>query len=241
MPADTEELQAGFSALDQRDYDRAQSAADEYLQQHPADGGAAEAQYLRGRAIEQRVKRSDAEATANLREARFAYESALQLNPSRPLEGYVRTSLGNVFYWQDDYAAAEAQWTQSYEQLDREDLKSWVLYRIGLSRQRQAKWTSADAAFAEVTKNFPGTEPAQRATAHQGARAFYVQVAAFVNPASAEKTALSLRSRGFPASSFERQPNRLQIVRAGPLRRYADAVTMRDRLAAEYHDALIVP
>src|SRR5213080_4171273 len=85
---DTQNLQQGYGALDLKDYQRAIAAADDYLQKHPTGNGAAEAAYLRGRAFEQRTKGSDAEAMANLREARASYEKALTLMPSKQLEAY---------------------------------------------------------------------------------------------------------------------------------------------------------
>src|SRR5882762_3496689 len=78
---DTQNLQQGYGALDLKDYQRAIAAADDYLQKHPTGNGAAEAAYLRGRAFEQRTKGSDAEAQANLREARASYEQVLTLMP----------------------------------------------------------------------------------------------------------------------------------------------------------------
>src|SRR5438874_7013710 len=152
---DTQNLQQGYGALDLKDYQRAIAAADDYLQKHPTGNGAAEAAYLRGRAFEQRTKGSDAEAMANLLEARASYEKALTLMPSKQLEAYTRASLGNVCYWMNDFGAAEINWTSAYEKLELGDLKAWVLYRTGLSQQRRGKWEAADETFAQVEKEFP--------------------------------------------------------------------------------------
>ncbi|HEV8606802.1 MAG TPA: SPOR domain-containing protein [Tepidisphaeraceae bacterium] len=238
---DTQNLREGYSALDQKNYDRAIAAADDYLKKYPSGNGAAEAAYLRGRAFEQRTKGSDAEANANLREARASYEKALTLMPPRQLEGYIRTSLGNVAYWMNDFGAAEINWTAAYEKLDPGDLKSWVLYRTGLSQQRLGKWETADDTFAQVEKEFPKSEPAARAASHQGARAFYVQVAAFSTPQPAENLVNTLRKQGFPAGRYEKKERGLQLVMAGPLKRYDEAVAMKNRLGEQYRDAVIVP
>src|SRR5437899_452871 len=132
---ETQNLREGYGALDLKDYDRAIASADDYLKKNPTGNGAAEAEYLRGRAFEQRTKGSDAEAMANLLEARASYEKALTLMPSRQLEAYTRASLGNVAYWMNDFGAAEINWTAAYEKLEPGDLKAWVLYRTGLSQQ----------------------------------------------------------------------------------------------------------
>jgi len=238
---DTQTLQQGYGALDLKDYQRAIAAADDYLARHPTGNGAAEAAYLRGRAFEQRTKGSDAEAQGNLREARASYEKALSLMPSKQLEAYTRASLGNVCYWQNDFGAAEINWTAAYEKLEPGDLKAWVLYRTGLSQQRLGKWEAADDTFAQVEKEYPKSEPAMRAAAHQGARAFYVQVAAFSSPQPAEKLVATLRGQGYPVGRYEKKEKGLQLVMAGPLKRYEEAVVMRNRLGEQFRDAMIVP
>src|SRR5256885_4321405 len=149
---DTQNLQQGYGALDLKDYQRAIAAADEYLKKHPTGNGAAEAAYLRGRAFEQRTKGSDAEAQANLREAKASYEQALSLMPSKQTEAFIRASLGNVSYWMNDFGAAEINWTAAYEKLEPVDLKAGGLYRTGLSQQRLGKWETADDTFAQVEK-----------------------------------------------------------------------------------------
>src|SRR4051812_26695299 len=216
---DTQTLQQGYGALDLKDYQRSISAADDYLQKHPSGNGAAEAAYLRGRAFEQRTKGSDAEAQANLREARASYEKALSLMPSKQLEAFTRASLGNVCYWMNDFGAAEINWTAAYEKLEPGDLKAWVLYRTGLAQQRIGKWEAADDTFAQVEKEFPQSEPAARAASHRGARAFYVQVAAFSSPQPAEKLVATLRGQGYPVGRFEKREKGLQLVMAGAVKR----------------------
>src|SRR6266566_3763466 len=238
---DQQNLREGYSALDQKNYEKAIAAGDDYLQKYPSGNGAAEAAYLRGRGFEQRTKGSDAESMANLREARGSYEKALTLMPSKQLEGYIRTSLGNVAYWMNDFGAAEVNWNAAYDKLDPGDLKAWVLYRIGLSQQRLGKWEAADETFAQVEKQFPRSEQAARAASHQGARAFYVQVAAFSSPQPAESLVKTLRGQGYPVGRFEKKEKGLQLVMAGPLKRYEEAVAMRNRLGGQYRDAVIVP
>src|SRR5438128_766109 len=238
---DQQTLQQGYGALDLKDYQRAILAADDYLAKHPTGNGAAEAAYLRGRAFEQRTKGSDAEAQANLREARASYEKVLTLLPSKQLEAYKGASLGNVCYWQNDFGAAEINWTSAYEKLEPGDLKAWVLYRTGLSQQRLGKWEAADDTFAQVEKEFPQSEPAARAAQHRGARAYYVQVAAFSSPQPAEKLVATLRTQGYPVGRYEKKEKGLQLVMAGPLKRYDEAVVMRNRLGEQFRDAVIVP
>ena len=71
---------------------------------------------------------------------------ANRFKPSRPLE----------------------QWSQAYPHLTDPDQRVWALYRIGLCEQRLGRFEHADATFAQVQKQYPGTVPAARAREKQG-------------------------------------------------------------------------
>jgi tetratricopeptide (TPR) repeat protein len=167
------------------------------------------------------------------------YSEALRAGPSAGLEGYIRTSLANSAYWLGEYATAEQQWEMAYDVLTSPDLKAWVLYRRGLCQQRQGKWAAADATYAAVQREYPGTEQANRAAAKAGAKAFYVQVGAYEGIASADAVAARLRARGFAAGRSA--AGQLYRVVVGPFTRYADAAATRAKLGSQYRDALIVP
>src|SRR5438132_7886934 len=146
-------LQSGYDALEARQYEQALAQADGYLQSNSRSGdssaGTAAALYLRGRSYEGRVAADQAQAQANLQSARTAYIQCLSQKPGQPLAAYARTSLANVAYFQDDYATALAQWSAAYDALDRGDVKSWVLYRIGICQQRMGQFEQADKTFAQ--------------------------------------------------------------------------------------------
>jgi len=238
----SDDLRTGYEALAASQYEQAMAAADRFLQASPSGPGAAEAMYLRGRAIEQRVKSSDAEALADLRQARKLYEQALLLRPAPLTETYLHVSLGNVCYWLEDYAAAEAEWSAAVDKLPSEDLRSLVLYRIGVCQQRLGKWALADATFAAVQRQYPSTPAASSAARQQGARQFHVQVAAFQSILSAENMVKKLRGEGFPAMRLARPEKNLHLVMVGPLPDYPRARAMKDRLVhAGYKDVMIVP
>lgn len=238
--SEVEQQSAWSNALERRDYARAQALADQYLREHPTGNSSAEALYVRGRALEGKVKSSDAEAQAQLREARTCYEKALTLNPGK-LEGFIRTNLGNVHYFLNDYPAGEKELLQAAEQLEQSELRGWVRYRAGLCQQRQGKWELADKTFAAVLADHPDGELAQRARDHQGKRGFYVQVASFSSAAAADQTAQRLRASGITASRMTRPGTTLHPVLAGPYRTYAEASAVRTRVTGEFRDALITP
>jgi outer membrane protein assembly factor BamD (BamD/ComL family) len=239
-PKSKQQLTAGYAALENRQYDQAISGADEYLRSHPAGPGSAEALYLRGRALEQKPAASLEQARANLQAARGAYIEALGRSPSRRLEAYVHTSLANVAYFQDDYPTAISEWTTAYGMLEDESIKAWVLYRIGLSRQRLGQFADADATFAAVMQRYPNTVPAQRARERHGARAFHVQMATFAQSNSADAAINELRAQGVPVHKQIDSKGR-SVVLVGPLASYQQAQAMKARYAGKYPDAVIVP
>jgi TolA-binding protein len=236
-----ENLSAGYGALEARQYEQAISRADAQLQQHPRGAGSAEAYYLRGRALEQKPAASQQEARANLQAARENYRQALQQRPAEQLETYVRTSMANCAYFLDDYTSAAAEWTAVYEKLSEPAIRSWVLYRVGICRQRLGQFDLADQIFAMVQEQYPGTVPATRAREHQGARGFSVQFATFANPATADSAMTTLRRQGvLPVKTFD-AAQRTTSVRAGPLPSYQQALALKQRFADVYPDAMILP
>ena len=235
-------LEEGYQALERQQYNDAIAKADEVLASTKPGEGSAEALYLKGRALEAKNAAGVTadEARENLQSARQAYIAALGENPAAPLAAYVRASLGNVAYFQDDYPTAIAQLQAAYDDLDRPDLQAWALYRIGLSQQRQGKFEEADQTFARVQQRYGGTIPAQRAREHQGARAFYVQLATFAQPASADRAAADLKRQGVPAARVP-GPEGRAFLRIGPIASYSAAQFMKSRFADKYPDAVIIP
>ena len=140
----------------------------------------------------------------------------------------------------DDYAAAATEWTTAYEKLDDPGVRSWVLYRVGICRQRLGQFDSADQVFAMVQRDYPNTVPAQRAREHQGARGFTVQFATFANSTTADGAMNTLRREGvLPVKATDAQGR--SVVRAGPMPTYQQALSLKQRYADRYPDALILP
>jgi len=233
-------LNAGYAALDSKDYNEAIAKADEFLAGTPHGPGSAEALYLKGRSLEEKTAGDQSEAKANLQSARSAYIQALEQMPKQPLEAYIRASLANVAYFQDDYPTAISQWTAAYDKLDKDDLKAWALYRIGLSQQRLGQFAQADQTFANVQQFHPNTIPATRAREHQGARAFFVQLATFASPASATRAAAELQQKGVTASTAADSAGH-SVLRIGPISSYSQAAYYKTRFAEQYPDAVVLP
>jgi tetratricopeptide (TPR) repeat protein len=233
------------AAFDRKQFDQAMAGADRILAANPQGPGAAEAQYLRGRVFEVRALEAGnageyAAAKAALQSARDAYNAALSLAPAPVLEGSIRAQIANVAYHQDDYATAIAQGTAAYQKIAEPNAKAWVLYRVGLSQQRFGSFPEADRTFAAVQQEFPNTEQARRAAAHQGARGFHVQVGTFSAPTNADGAVSELRSQGVIGLSLP-NANGQHVVRVGPVQTYEQAKALKARVAGRYPDAVIIP
>jgi tetratricopeptide (TPR) repeat protein len=236
------ELAGGYAAFDQRRYDDAIQSADRVLSEDSTGPGSAEALYLQGRVHEQKAKDAPhpAEAKQHLREAQGLYTRALSMAPPQPLEAYAHAGLANVAYFLEDYGTAAREWSAAYPHVADPDAKAWVAYRAGLSEQRQGNFAAADQHFAEVQRQFPGSEQARRAATHQGAKAFHVQVGLFTTAANAQNAVAKLKAQGFsPVRSTD--PQGRQLIGVGPIPTYQQAKAMRDRLAGQYPGAAIVP
>ena len=91
-----------------------------------------------------------------------------------------------------------------------------------------------------MQQEFPNTVPAQRAREHQGARGFTVQFATFANAATAQSAMDSLRRDGVAPTAAPDAQGRT-VVRVGPLNSFQQANMLKQRYAASYPDALILP
>lgn len=237
-------LDAGNQAFQAHQYDTAIADANTVLAEHPSGPETAEAYYLRGRAVEDRVspQTTPDSRARDLGEARADYEGALRSTPPPWLEARIHAALANIAYQQDDYPTALREWTTAYPNLDQADWKAWALYRIGLSQQRLGRFDEADQTFSQVQRLYApaaGGEPAQRARQHQGVRGFYVQVGAYSRRNDADRAAAAVRAAGLPPQ--EADDHGLQAVRAGPVPSYAQAQSLKARLAGTFPGATIIP
>ena len=241
-------LDAGFTSISNArqgdELSDALSRADAQIAKEPTGKNTARALYLRGRALEQRLKSSPAQATADFGAARQAYTDALKQNPGVPLEHFIRASLANVCYWQDDYVAAQQHWAACTGKFDDENTNAFVLYRIGLCQQRLGNFVAADRTFAQVQQMYPNAaEVAQRAKSRTGFTFFTVQLATFANSQTADATVAQLMRDGVNPKrvSDPRDPRNTHAVTIGPCATYAQAQQLKARYIARFPDAVIVP
>jgi TolA-binding protein len=234
------ELNEGYASLEAKQYDQAINRADAFLQHTPTGTGTAEALYLKGQALEQKQARTPAESRANWQAARQAYVEALSQNPSQRLEPLLHAAIANVAFFQDDYQTAISEWTVAHDRLQDDATRSWVLYRVGLCRQRLGQFAEADPVFAAVQQRYPNSPAAQAAQKHQGMRGFSVQFATFGNAANADAAIAALRKDGVRATK-QTDPRGRSIILYGPLPSYQQAQAVKARFASQFEDAIIVP
>lgn len=233
-------LQQTSAALESQRYDEAIRLAEAYLSTYPTGAGAAEALYIRGRAFEDMPVTSEGNAQANMLAARRAYLDALERRPDAALAGYLHASIADVAYWQDDYVSAARHGRLAMPLLSTDEQRSWTLYRTGVAEQRLGQFDAADRTFAEVQSRFPASEAAQRARDRMGRRAFFVQLATYSNAQLADALIAQLTREG-------QSPRRVvdarghHVVSIGPFGNFDSAKQARQRLAARFPDALIVP
>lgn len=243
---DRKTLQSGYDALATQDYDSAMARASDFIASNPNGGpGTPEALYLQGRVYEHRAEAADtagheAEARSNLQDARTTYEHALTLNPSPKIKPLLEAGMANAAYFQEDYFTAMRDWAAAYPGLTQPDSKAWVKYRLGLCQQRLGRFDEADHSFAEVQQQFPHTAPAERAAAHQGAKAFYVALGSWADAKTADTILTTLRGQGFSAIKAT-VPGGREAIRVGPANNYDQAKALRARLLSAYPAATIEP
>lgn len=233
-------LQEGGEALKARNYDDAAESADEVLATTESGPVRAEALYLRGRAFEERPAEGAGELASNLMTARLAYVEALRNSPSPKLATYIHTSMGKVAFFQEDYPAAERELLQACNTAGSDDNRMGILFFLARSQQRMGRFADADANFATLIHDYPRTDWAIKANEVRGARTFYVQLGAYSSIANADAAAAAVRKRGVNPIRLVDSKGR-QLLRVGPCASYAQASTLRSRLADTYPGAIILP
>ncbi len=239
-PEQNQELSAAYQALEQGEADLAIQRADDFLHEQPGGPGSAEAMYIKGRAYERMTASNPAQAAHDLAEARSAYEDALEMNPSIKTEGYIRASLANVAFFQDDFLTVLDQAKLAQNKIDSPNIQAELLFRCGVSQQRLGRFPEADQTFDQLQLKFPDSPPAQQARQYEGIRSFFVQLAIYDSAASADSAADSLRTTGQTFTQRADGHGRIALD-AGPYDTYATAKDACQKFAVRYPQALVVP
>jgi outer membrane protein assembly factor BamD (BamD/ComL family) len=239
-PADNPQLASGYRALGEQQSELAIERADQFLRANPSGPGSSEALYLKGRGFEQKTASDPAEMKRNLLEARMAYADALNQHPSRSTEGYIRASLSNVAFFQDDFPTSFAEASKAYGIVESPAIQSVLLYRMGVCEQRMGRFSDADRTFQSVQSRYSNTPIARSAGEHIGLRNFYLQLATYNTAAGADRAIASLQNSRVTISKHTDSGGHT-VIDAGPFPNYETAKDMQTRFGEQYPDALIVP
>ena len=237
-PQSRQELNSGKQALDSGQSDDAIREADAVISSNDTPA-LAEAYYIRGYAIEIRPKADNAAAAHDFSMARESYSHGLTCNPRPAIAGRLHVQLGNVCYYQEDYSAAVPELTAAYNILDSSQPKDLILYHIGICEQRLGRFDDADRTFQRVQQEYPNCAYAAPAKAHQGIRGFYVQLGAYSQSRDIDNAARAVASAG--SAPLKTTEKGLTVIRTADVPSYGQAQQLRERLAAQYPDARVMP
>src|SRR3954463_10356516 len=107
-PAAKDKLATAYKEFDlpNPNYSQVADAADAYLKEQPAGPAAADALYLRGRALEAKGQADASSPEKDFSDAYGYYEQALAQNPRPALAGLIHIGMANIRYFQGRYSAA---------------------------------------------------------------------------------------------------------------------------------------
>jgi tetratricopeptide (TPR) repeat protein len=233
-----QDLDAAKQSLDSHDYAQAIRDADAVLSSSDSDAYA-EAWYIRGYVIEKRPKPDNAATQHDLAMAADSYKHGITCNPRPSLAARLHAQLGNVAYYQEDYSTAVRELTLAFTMLDNSEPKDLVLYHMGIGQQRLGRFEDADRTFLRIQQEYPASPYAPRARDHQGIRGFYVQLGEYSQSADVNKAAGAISAAG--SVPLQTTSKGLTIIRTADVPSFAQAEELRERLAAEYPDARVMP
>jgi TolA-binding protein len=211
-----------------------------FLDNQPTGPMAAQALYFKGRGYEELARSSAADRSSNFLAARSSYLLALQQSPGQKLEADIHTNLAIVDFYMDYFADCIQEASVAMSMMPWNEVRGNLLLHTGFSEQRLGRFTDADQTFRQVEQRYPGTALAQRAQEHEGQDKFYVQVATFDSPTTADQAAQSLRSRNIVVSQRSDAQGHT-VIDVGPKPTYAEAKVILEQLKSEFPNAEIVP
>ena len=232
---------AGRSALQARQFDAAAADADDYLRGQPHGPDAAEADYIKGYAMQNKAfaDRPDGRRRDAL-DARQAFTAGLAERPAGELAGYLHAGLSTVALYADDFPTAIEQAQAAIPLVARPEVKAGLLYNVGLAQQRLNRFGDADQTFEQVQQQYPGTPAAAGAAAHLHQTMFYVELAHYASPADADRAVASLRASGAVVSRRSDAAG-LTVVTLGPFSTYTAARQQQLALLGTFPTAVVGP
>lgn len=172
------QLRDAAKLLEQESYPDASAKLEKLLQQGPPTTAASEAHYMLG-LCNVPMQQPD--------QARRSFQNALQNTDLPILKHYIRLSLANLAFEQQDYSKAAQLYGPYLDSLPRRPPFHWAYYRYGLVLQATGNFKQADVQFARIIHLFPDTDVFDSARNHFGKTHYTIELGHFPSLELAEQ------------------------------------------------------
>jgi TolA-binding protein len=220
-------LASAQAAIMRDDWDDAAVLIGRFLRENPNDPWAPQARYLLGAYYFKENELDSAE--------REFSSVAAQAGPGR-LTRQAQVRVADVAAAARQYDRAALLFTQLLQSAKLQGDGAELTFKLGLVRQRQGRWSEADALFQRVLGEYGGSVFATRAAEQRAVpHHFCLQVGAFDNRVNAESKKKNLAERGHQASvqELQRHGKPLYCVCVGSFDTSTKAADFRSTMLAD--------
>ncbi len=229
-------LNDGRAAYERREYARAISQLDRFLEVARQEPKIAEALYLRGMSHAQGGRR--AQAYTDLR-------GAVQRGGNADASWRASVVLGTMCFEEERWADSAAAYAAGVPRMAEAEGKDRALYHWGLACERAGRWGDAREPFGQLAKQFPNSQYAAAASRRlaQNPDYYAVQCGAFSVVTNANNLVDQLRRNNLPAyvRRERRERGEMYIVLVGRYPSYSEARRQLEQVRVYVPKALIWP
>jgi tetratricopeptide (TPR) repeat protein len=231
--ADRKNLSDAYASYAARNFIAAENAATAYIQNQPTADNVDEAFYLRGLARYGRADRVGAAADLH---------KAIDRTKRSDMKYKAWMTLGDIAFDQNHWDEAAGDYQKAIASAAGITAEPRLEFRLGVALQSIGHWESARANLALAAASTDAAL-AQRARERMDAKAFSLQFGAFKEGARAGELVRQLHAAGINAVATSEMHNGqlVFVVRSGSYTTLADADSARQRIAAKYPNAVVIP
>gem|GEM_PF-1149485 len=224
--------------IDQGQYTQAVEILTDYLKKNMIDRRqAGEAYYLRGLCYRHMRPALNESAQKD-------FEKAVKKTRDFQIQALASAELGHIYYEDTpaDYELAIRCYRNALAQLSKAPPMDSVLFRLGVSLQRQGNWPAADLYLSRCFNQFPESPWAQRARSRLGGRTFRVQIGKYDSLGQARRMVDQLKESGRPArwTAIRKGKTLRYVVQMGKYASYLEAEKARKNVMTKYANAFIL-
>lgn len=189
-------LNEARTAYDAQQYNRSIEYASRFLEQVMDGPEATQALYYKGLS----------EAYTDQREQAYAdLRHVVTMEGSPTMKWRAHAALGSMHFEREEWADAARHYQEAAAIMPKSQPKDLVLYRSALAAERAGDWSSAQAAYAQLVDEFPGSESAKTAERrlHAGVAGYAVKCGEFAVPENADNMMFDLQRQGLQPHLFQ--------------------------------------